>query len=63
MESLLDLEMNLSSPMGHNGHEMPPKHGQICRYEGALATENWHLKTACAKIKSWPLQLPNFNTP
>ena len=48
MESLLDLEMSLSSPMGHNGHEMPPKHGQIYGYEGALATENWHLKTACA---------------
>ena len=55
--------MRLSSPMGHNGHEMPPKHGQICSYERALSTENWHSQTACAKIKSWPLQLLNFNTP
>ena len=25
MESSLDLEMSLSSPMGHNCHEIPPK--------------------------------------
>ena len=29
VESLLDLGMSLPSTMGHNDHEMPPKHGQI----------------------------------
>ena len=31
VESWLDLGMSLPSTMGHNDHEMPPKHGQICR--------------------------------
>ena len=39
MKFLLDLGMSLPSTMGHNYHEMPPKHGQICGYEGALLTE------------------------
>ena len=37
-ESLLDLGMSLPSTAGHNDHEMPPKHGQICGYDGALLT-------------------------
>ena len=37
--------------MEHDGHEMPPKHDQICRYEGALLPGDWHLQTASAKIK------------
>jgi len=52
MESLLDLGMNFPSTMGHNDHEMAPKHGQICGYEGALMTESWPLPAASTKIKS-----------
>jgi len=52
MESLLDLGMRLPSAAGHNDHEMPPKHGQICGYEGALLTESWPVPAASTKIKS-----------
>ena len=50
MESLLDLEMSFPSTMGHNDHEMPPKHGQICGYEGALLTESWPLPAASTRL-------------
>ena len=63
MGSLLDLGMSLPSTTGHNDHEMNPKHGHICGYEGALLTGNWHLQTASTKIKSRPLLLLNFNNP
>ena len=52
IESLLDLGMSLSSTKGHNGHEIAPKHGQICGYEGALLTGSWPLPAASTKIKS-----------
>ena len=48
MESSLDL--------GHQGPEMPPKHGQTCGYEGTLLTGSWHLPAVSTKITSWPLQ-------
>ena len=56
MESLPELEMSIPSTTGHNGHEMPPNHGQIYDSEGALPTGNWHLTSASTKIKSQPLQ-------
>ena len=56
MESLLDLGKSLPSTVGHNDHEMPPKHGQICGYEGALLTGIWPLPAASTKIKLRPLQ-------
>ena len=56
MESLLDLGMSLPSTVGHNDHEMPPEHGQICGCEGALLTGSWPLPATSTKIKSWPLQ-------
>ena len=56
MESLLDVGMSLPSTVGQNGHEMPKKYGQICRYEGALLTGRWPLPAASTKIKSRPLQ-------
>ena len=43
--------MNIPSTVGHNGHEMPPKHDQIYGYEGALLTGDWHLQTAAAEVK------------
>ena len=52
MESSLDLGMSLPSTVGHNGHEMPPKHGQICGYEGTLLTGSWYLPAASTKITS-----------
>jgi len=52
MESLLDLGMSPPSTVGHNDHEMPPKHGQIYGYEGALLTESWPVPAASTKIKS-----------
>ena len=52
MKFLLDLGMSLPSTMGHNYHEMPPKHGQICGYEGALLTGSWPLPAASMKSKS-----------
>ena len=52
VESLLDLGMSLPSPKGHNDHEMPPEHGQVCGYEEALLTESWPLPDAYTKIKS-----------
>ena len=52
MESLLDLGMSLPRTVGHSDHEMPPKHGQICDYEGAWPTESWPLPAASTKIKS-----------
>ena len=52
MESLLDLGTSLPSIVGHNDHEMPPKHGQISGYEGALLTGSWPLPAAFTKIKS-----------
>ena len=63
MESSLDLGMSLSSIMGHDGHEMPPKHDQIYGYEGALLTGSWLLPAASAKIKSWPLQDADLQRP
>ena len=51
-ESLLDLGMSLPNTMGHNDHEMPLKHGQICGHEGALLTGSWPLPAASIKIKS-----------
>ena len=50
MKSLLDLGMSLPSTVGHNDYEMPPKHGQICGYEGALLTGS--LPAASKKVKS-----------
>ena len=35
-----------------NDHEMPPKHGQICGFEGALLTGSWPLPIDSTKIKS-----------
>ena len=35
---------------------MPPKHGEICGYEGPLLTRSWPLPVASTKIKSWPIQ-------
>ena len=52
MEPSLDLEMSLLSTAGHSGHEMPPKHGQICGCEGTLLTGSWHLPAASSKIAS-----------
>ena len=52
MESLLDLGISLPSTVGHNDHEMPPKHGQIFGYEVSLLTRSWPLPAASAKIKS-----------
>ena len=43
MKSSLDLGRSLSSTMGHNCHEMPTKHGQICGSAGTLLTGIWHL--------------------
>ena len=63
MESLLDLGMSLPSTVGHNDHEMPPKHGQICGYEGALLTGRWPLPAASTKIKSRPLQDADLQHP
>ena len=63
MESLLDLGMSLPSTVGHNDHEMPPKHGQICGYEGALLTGSWPLPAASTKIKSWPLKDADLQRP
>ena len=49
MDPSLDLGMSLPSATGQNGQEMPPKHGQICGYEGTLLTglgqlslQRWH---------------------
>ena len=56
MESWLDLGKSLPRTAGHNGHEMPPKHGQICGSEGTLLTGSWHLPAVSTKITSWPLQ-------
>ena len=63
MESSLDLGMSLPSTVGHNGHEMPPKHGQICGYEGTLLTGNWHLPAISTKITSRPLQAVDLQHP
>ena len=63
MESLLDLGKSLPSTVGHNDHEMPPKHGQICGYEGALLTGIWPLPAASTKIKLRPLQDADFQHP
>ena len=63
MKFLLDLGMSLPSTMGHNYHEMPPKHGQICGYEGALLTGSWPLLAVSTKIKSWPLQDADLQHP
>ena len=49
MESLLDLGMSLPSTMGHNDYEMPPKHGQICGYEGTLLNRSRHLPAAYSR--------------
>ena len=54
MESFLDLGMSFSSPVGHNGHKMPPKHSQI-----VVLKEPCWLKAAPTKITSWPLQAAN----
>ena len=63
MEFLLDLGMSLPSTAGHSDHEMPPKHGQICDYKGALLTESWALPAASTKINSWPLQDADLQHP
>ena len=47
----------------NNDHEMPPKHGQICDYKGALLTESWPLPAASTKINSWPLQDADLQHP
>ena len=52
VEFVLDLGMSLPSTAGHNDHETPSKHGQICGYEGALLTGSWPLPAASTKIKS-----------
>ena len=49
MESLLDPGKTLPSTVGHNDHEMPPKHGQICGFEEALLTGIWPLPAASNK--------------
>ena len=63
MESSLNLGMSLPSPAGHSGHEMPPKHGQVCGYEGTLLTGSWHSPAASTKITSWPLQTADLQHP
>ena len=63
MKSLLDLGMSLPSTVGHNDYEMPPKHGQICGYEGALLTGSWPLPAASTKIKYDHYKMLTFNTP
>ena len=55
--------MSLPSTVGHNDHEMPPKHGQICGYKGTLLTGSWPLPAASTKIKSWPLQDADLQHP
>ena len=52
VKSLLDLGMSLPSIMGHNDHEMHPKHGQTCGYEGTLLTGIWPLPAVSTNIKS-----------
>ena len=52
MESLLSQGMSLPRTVGQNYHEMPPRHGQICAYEGALLTGSWPLPAVSTKIKS-----------
>ena len=63
MESLLDLGMSLPSTVGHIDHEMPPKHGHICGFEGALLTRSWPLPAASAKIKCDHYKVLTFTTP
>ena len=63
VESLLDLGMSLPNTVGHNDHEMPPKHGQICGCKGALLTGIWPLPAASTKIKSRSLQHADFQHP
>ena len=52
IESLLDLEMSLPSTVGYNAHDMPPNHGHICAYEGAMLTGCWPMPAASKRIKS-----------
>ena len=46
------LSMESSLDLRHKGREMPPKHGQICGYEGSLLTGSWHLPAVSTKITS-----------
>ena len=46
-----------------NDHEMAPKHGQICGFEGALLTGSWPLPIDSTKIKSWLLQDADLQHP
>ena len=46
------LTMGSSLDLGHEGPEMPPKHGQICGYEGTLLTGSWPLPAVSTKITS-----------
>jgi len=63
MKSSLDLEMSLPNTARHNSREMPPKHGQICGYEGTLLTGSWYLPAASTKITSRPLQGADLQHP
>ena len=61
MESSLDLGMSLPSSAGHNGQEVPPKHGQLCGYKGTLLTGLCQLS-----LQRWHhdhCKLPTFNSP
>ena len=63
MGSSRDLGMSLPNTVGHNRHEIPPKRGQICGYEGTLLTGNWHLPAISTKITSRPLQAVDLQHP
>ena len=63
MKSSLDLGMSLPNTMTHNGHKMPPNHGQMRGYEGTLQPGYWYLPAASTKITSCPLQAADFQQP
>ena len=63
MESLLDLGMSLPSTAGHNDHEMPPKHGQICGYDGALLTGAGPCQLPLQRLNHDHYKMLTFNTP
>ena len=52
VESSVDLGMSLPSTVRRNGHDMPPNHGQIYAYEGALLTCR-HLALASCLYKDY----------
>ena len=52
-ESLSDLGVSIPSAMGQNGRDMPPKPWSN-RQEGAMPTENQHVPSASARLRSGP---------